>query len=362
MKPATINPAFQFIQTVGVPGLVSGVQTGMVPPAQALTAFHAIGSAIDTYVEAAPEGTVLNGLRSAIGGLATQGNIATEAQDEILGLLTTHWEDVELAVRMAITGGAAVANIEASYDLGAEWKWIPPGEFQMGSRSNDEHAYGEEKPLRTVVTGGFFMLDHPVTNGEFRAFLKATRRKDVRKLDKALAGDDQPAVRVTREEATAYSNWLGREMMKRTGYNVFGRLPTEAEWEKAAKGPHGNEFIAPATPQQAHFNASATREVTHPDAYANGYGLKDMIGNVWELTSSSRGGSSGLARVRGGSYSLNYPHGLRAACHLDVPPGDRCGYIGFRPLFEVFALSTDLNKAIASTISASSRQKEWGYL
>ena len=156
MSAPSINPAFQFIQTAGVSGLVSGVQTGMMPSQQALTAFHAVGSAIDTYVEAVPQdATTLTDLRRSISGLPAQGSIAAEAQDAILGMLTERKDDVELAVRMAIkisavgqvaiTGGAAVANLEAPFDLGAEMRWIPPGTFQMGSRDVDEYAYDDEK-------------------------------------------------------------------------------------------------------------------------------------------------------------------------------------------------------------------------
>ena len=343
MSGSTINPAFRFIQTAGVSGLVSGVQTGMVAPEQALTAFHAVGSAIDSYKEAVPQNTTLTGLRRSIRGLPVQGNIASAAQDEILGLLATHKDDVELVVRMAIkintvgqiaiTGGAAVANVEAPYDLGAEMKWIPPGEFQMGSRDDDLYADSHEKPLRTVMTGGFFMLDHPVTNAEFRTFLQATGRKSVRDFSEKIAVDDQPAIDVTQKEAAAYSQWLGEEVSKRTGYALIGRLPTEAEWEKAAKGPSGDEFVIPATLAQAHFGAEATRAVNHPDAYANGYGLKDIIGNVWEWTSSPCVEGSSRCILRGASWDYVTPHTLRAAYRTDgYHPIDLGDFFGFRPV------------------------------
>ena len=159
--------------------------------------------------------------------------------------------------------GAAV--FRAPFDLPAEWRWIPAGEFRMGSAKDDQYRYDDEKMLETVMTGGFFMLDHPVTNAEFRAFLEATGREDLRDLKRKFTGDLQPAVMVFHEEATAYSKWLGEKIAERMGIQVIGRLPFEEEWEKAAKGPDGDEFISPSTSKQVHFDASATRAVDHPD-------------------------------------------------------------------------------------------------
>ncbi|MBT3181352.1 MAG: SUMF1/EgtB/PvdO family nonheme iron enzyme [Deltaproteobacteria bacterium] len=346
MTGTAINPGLQFISTAGVPGLVSGIRTGIIQPAQALNAFQAVGSAIDTYVTAFPQDTNLVGLRSSISGLPATPPIPAQAQQEILGQLTAHQRDVELAVRMAIkvgnvgqvavTSGAAVANIEAPFDLGAEWKWIPAGTFQMGSADNDEYAYDDEKPLRSVATGGFFMLDHPVTNREWIAFLEATGNKDLRDLSEKFAGADQPAVLVNHREASAYAQWIGEQVSAQAEQSVIGRLPTEQEWERAAKGPDGNEFIIPATSRQAHFDADGktdrTRTVTDPEAYVNGFGLKDMIGNVWEWTSSPWREGSGTFVLRGASWVVNYPLLLRAAFRFDCYPDARDFIIGFRPV------------------------------
>ncbi len=201
----------------------------------------------------------------------------------------------------------------------------------MGSAKEDPCRCDDERTLETIWTGSLFMLNHPVSNAEFQAFLDATGRRDVRDLDRRLAGDRQPAVKVTHKEATAYSQWLGEQVSKR-GVPVIGRLPTEAEWEKAAKGPDGDEFISPATRKQAHFYAEATRDVDHPNAYANGYGLKDMIGNVWEWTSSPWEEGSENFVLRGGSWSPCYPMSLRAASRNNSDPGRRAIQFGFRPV------------------------------
>ncbi len=349
MTGTSINPgfnqAFQFIQGVGVPGLVSGVNTIMTP-AQTLTAFQAVGSAIDTYVTAFPQDGTLVGLRSSISTLPATPPISEQAQEQILGQLTQHSDDVELAVRMAIkvntvgqiavTGGAATVNVEAPFDLGAEWRWIPEGSFMFGSADDDPYAFNDEKPQRMMTVGGFFMLDHPVTNKDWIAFLEATGGKDARDLLEKFAGMDQPAVRINHTEANQYARWIGEQLSTSKGQAVAGRLPTEMEWERAAKGPGGDEFIIPATRDQAHFNADGktdrTRAVTHPDVYRNGFGLGDIEGNVWEWTSSPWAKGSGTFVLRGASWIIYDPRDLRAACRGYSNPGARDCYFGFRPV------------------------------
>ncbi|MFH1830108.1 MAG: formylglycine-generating enzyme family protein [Pseudomonadota bacterium] len=338
MTTPTINPALQFIHTAGISGFVNGVQTGKIPPSQALSGFNAVGAAIDTYKRTIPNDTSLAELRSIISGYPEQ-------RQKVFALLNRHSLAVNLAVHLAATidatgeaalaGAAVVKDLNAPFDLGAQWRWIPPGEFQMGSPDDDPYAYYGygEKPLRTVMTGGFYMLDHPVTNVEFDAFLKAVGQEDMRNLESKFAGDYQPAVQVTHEKATAYAKWLGEKLSKEMGIPIIGRLPTEAEWEKAAKGPSGNEFIRPATIEQAHYFAiRVTRAVNHPDAYANGYGLKDMIGNVCEWTSSPWEEGSSMFVIRGGSMLGYYLPCLRAAYRCNLSSGDCFSIVSFRPV------------------------------
>jgi formylglycine-generating enzyme required for sulfatase activity len=221
----------------------------------------------------------------------------------------------------------------------AEMLWIPGGTFRMGS---DRH-YPEEAPVHRVTVDGFWMDRTPVTNREFRRFVGATgyatvaeRKPDPRDYPGALpemlkAGslvftppdypvslsdwsqwwaftfgatwrrpygpkssikglDDHPVVHVAYEDATAYAAWAGKS------------LPTEAEWECAARGgldgaefAWGDEFTPDgrhmANTWQGVFPFQNKREDgyerTSPvTAFApNGYGVHDMIGNVWEWTS-----------------------------------------------------------------------------
>jgi formylglycine-generating enzyme len=218
--------------------------------------------------------------------------------------------------------------------------WIPGGNFLMGSNS----FYREERPVRAASVDGFWIDTCPVTNAAFRKFVEATgyvtyserppnpamypdadpdllvpgslvfKKPDSpvnlrnnlawweykpgadwrhpQGPESSLHGrDDHPVVHVAYEDALAYAAWAGKD------------LPTEAEWEFAARGglegkayPWGDasnpdgRFMA--NTWQGHFpyenSADDGYEGTSPvDAFpANGYGLFDMVGNVWEWTSS----------------------------------------------------------------------------
>ena len=166
---------------------------------------------------------------------------------------------------------------------------IRGGEFQMGS--DLEIALDDERPVHTVFVDSFLMDPYEVTVGEYRQFVGQTghREPDWEQIARYAPTDQHPIPYVSWHDAMAYATWVDK------------RLPTEAEWEKAARGgmiaktyPWGN--ITP-TGTQCNFadkNLSqywwADKEVD--DGYAftapvgsyreNGYGLFDMAGNVWE--------------------------------------------------------------------------------
>ncbi len=165
---------------------------------------------------------------------------------------------------------------------------IPSGTFRMGSTTGD----ADESPIHTVTLDAFYMDTHEVTNAEYADFLNAMGRHAdaghtwlaiwksgvrIEPLDRTYrvkAGyADHPVVHVSWYGAMAYAAWAGK------------RLPTEAEWEYAARGgksglkyPWGNTIDS----TQARY-ARKTRSPTAVGRYAaNGYGLYDMVGNVWE--------------------------------------------------------------------------------
>jgi formylglycine-generating enzyme required for sulfatase activity len=226
---------------------------------------------------------------------------------------------------------------------GAEMVLIPAGEFQMGS--ND---YDNEKPVHTVYLDAFYMDKHEVTNAQYRRFVQATGREEPVGYgyvngewkggfkpwsDENFNADDQPVVCVSWEDARAYAEWAGK------------RLPTEAEWEKAARGglvgkkyPWGDNI----THDDANYAGTGGKdrwEYTAPvGSFApNGYGLYDMAGNVWEWCADwydsgyYTGPSSGTSRVlRGGSWYSYIDFNLRVASRLNLEPSFTRNYVGFR--------------------------------
>ncbi len=162
---------------------------------------------------------------------------------------------------------------------------VPAGPFLMGSTDDDQWADDNEKPQHTVELSAYRIGRYPVTNLEYRAFVVASEYEPPEDWDRDQYPDgkgDHPVVNVSWEDASAYCRWLAEA----TGRPY--RLPTEAEWEKAARGqdgrlyPWGNEFEA------AKLNsAESGRDETTPVGQFSPegdspYGAADMAGNVQE--------------------------------------------------------------------------------
>ena len=150
---------------------------------------------------------------------------------------------------------------------------IPAGKFRMG---NDELVGNGSKPIHIVDLDAFYIDPHEVTVGEYKEFLLESGYPASlhRNLSEFSPTDDHPVVGVSWHDAMAYAQWAGK------------RLPTEAEWEKAARGglmdmhfPWGNDEI-----DSAKANYGNTHGLTVPGGGypANTYGLYDMAGNVAE--------------------------------------------------------------------------------
>jgi formylglycine-generating enzyme required for sulfatase activity len=239
--------------------------------------------------------------------------------------------------------------------------WIPGGTFRMGS---DKH-YAEEAPVHRVTVDGFWIDRTPVTNRQFREFVRTTGHvtfaeivPDAKDYPGALphmlrAGslvfnppkhavvdmrdwsqwwtfkfgadwrrpygprstlsglNDHPVVHVAYSDALAYAKWAGKD------------LPTEAEWEFAARGgldgaefAWGDEFTSGGKPMANTWQGAFPRENLKLDGYErtspvtsfppNGYGIYDMIGNVWEWTTDW--------------YSVGYEADADKACCIPINP------------------------------------------
>jgi formylglycine-generating enzyme required for sulfatase activity len=223
---------------------------------------------------------------------------------------------------------------------------VPAGAFLMGSVPKRDHVAAkeswtnDEQPQHTVNLPAYEIACFPVTVAEYACFVRAGHPEPAI-WQKQQSKLDHPVVAVTWYDAVAYAAWLTGQ----TGEHF--RLPTEAEWEKAARGtdariyPWGDVFDQ----ARCNTNESGIKTTTPVGSFPTGaspYGVHDMAGNVWEWTSSRyvpypysipmepEDAHSPENRVlRGGSWSYG-ARNARAACRdLDLP-GNFRGSLGFR--------------------------------
>jgi sulfatase modifying factor 1 len=289
---------------------------------------------------------------------------------------------------------------------------VPGGEFAMG----DHYGVGwdRERPVHNVYVDSFLMGIHEVTNEEYAAFLNAAYPTELMLIDGVIYGvdddsnqfpycgtrsynsnsyiiwdgesftiepekEDHPMIVVSWFGAAAYANWRSEQEQRVPSYDTRTwecdfdadgyRLPTEAEWEYAARGglqdpyvkyPWGNEINGS---HANYYDSGDPYEDTWPETtpvgyydgnqipagvdMANGYGVYDLIGNVWEWCNdwfdeeyysyspydNPRGASSGTRRVlRGGSWNNSHgePDQFRCAWRDAGGPNDRNRAYGFR--------------------------------
>lgn len=232
-------------------------------------------------------------------------------------------------------------NVKIGKD-GAQMILIPAGEFEMGSSLGDT----DERPVHRVSLDAFYIDMYEVTNAQYKKFVDATSAQSPIYWKYSNFNEpNQPVVGITWEEASAYAKWAGK------------RLPTEAEWEKAARGGLiGKKYVwgdNPTPPQGAgNFGDETAKLVfkswsiikgyddgfSHPAPVGsftpNDYGLYDMMGNVWEWCldyydssyyssspkSNPKGPSSGTDHVlRGGSWFADDDY-LRVSNRFDYNP------------------------------------------
>lgn len=174
---------------------------------------------------------------------------------------------------------------------GIEFVKVPAGKFLMGSADKDKNAGGDEKPQHTVdLPYVYYIGRFPVTNEQYAAYVKAKGTKHpVSSWEKKR---DHPVVSVSWEDAMTFCKWLDELLRGKLPAGLVLRLPTEAEWEKAARGEKGLIYPWGDTFGKTKCNtAEGGKGGTTPvGAYSpqgdSPYGCADMSGNVWEWTHS----------------------------------------------------------------------------
>lgn len=174
--------------------------------------------------------------------------------------------------------GVTPAGIPVYTFAGIEFVWVPSGEFLMGSN----RFHNEEPPHKVVIPYGYYIGRYPVTNAQFALFqqIKIGSRRG-----------SHPVVEVSWQKVQEYLQWLNERDRDNLLPDFTFCLPSEAEWEKAARGtdgrlsPWGNEFDRTWCNIGDRIGRTTSVDKYSPDGDSP-YGAADMIGNVWEWTRS----------------------------------------------------------------------------
>jgi len=237
----------------------------------------------------------------------------------------------------------AVAGDERIHEKdGTVLVYVPGGEYTLGADDMSER----EKPVHRVRLSPFWIGKFPVTNEQYRRFLEAnpSQQKPALRSNERFNQPRQPVVGVSWEDAEAYCRWAGL------------MLPSEAQWEAAARGrdgwryPWGNEEPT-ATHANFNRNVGKTTEVGAYPAGAGRYGTLDQAGNVWEwcldrwdenayrgregqVDPVAKTGKAAVRVLRGGSWAFE-AWSLAAAYRIRLLAEHRFWLFGFRCVLPV---------------------------
>ncbi len=257
--------------------------------------------------------------------------VEPSAVEEIMTLIQSKSPGSQPPLRSGLYPSADLVKERRNPKDGAIMMYVPEGEFIMGLSGEQITSllegdprrqrwwFGDPKPQRSVFLGDYWIYRYEVTVAQYRRFCQETDRE---MPPPPWWGwkDEHPIVNVTWYEAAAYCEWAG------------GRLPTEAQWEKAARGtdgrvwPWGNDWDS----QRCNSRATGIGKSSSIGNYPLGsspYGVMDMAGNVWEWCTPGTTGGSRRA-LRGGSWSSN-PNSVRVVDRRLTRPDNRYLH-GFR--------------------------------
>jgi formylglycine-generating enzyme required for sulfatase activity len=233
-----------------------------------------------------------------------------------------------------------VDAVQTNPQDGLKYVWIEPGQFLMGCSPSDIDCADPEKPAHSVtLRRPYWIGQTEVTVDAYRHYAEAMNAKMPPAAPKLYRGWNNrvlPMVNVVWDEANQYCTWAG------------GRLPTEAEWEYAARG--GNPQARYGNLSDIAWTRENAQSQTHPVAgkQANGYGLFDTLGNVWEWVNdwyspdyyqgspaqNPKGPGTGQQRVlRGGSWIVDSKL-LRVSDRYSIQPSARSDFFGFRCVWD----------------------------
>jgi formylglycine-generating enzyme required for sulfatase activity len=282
----------------------------------------------------------------AIALLATRTPTMTVTVSPTIPIVATATKEITLTPANTPTSSLGIGSTKTWDKDGMVSVFVPAGEFMMGAGSNDSKAENDEKPQHKVMLDAFWIDRTEVTNAMYALCVQARVCRSPLDTSSATRGfyfgnakyDNFPVIYVRWVDAQAYCGWSGR------------RLPTEAEWEKAARGidqriyPWGNEL--PKDKITSLLNSGErTGDTTAVGSYPQGvsfYGALDMAGNVLEWAAdwfaayntgdlvNPLGPSSGGAHVvRGGSW-WTIDELARTTNRAGLTPGENYDDLGFR--------------------------------
>jgi len=269
--------------------------------------------------------------------------IKSAVTDSLQAVARVHPDVISLIPAQAITDSTLGMNMDMI--------WIPPtGEqgFKMGSPSNEAGRDDDETEHTVILSQGFYLGKYEVTQGQWEKVMGSNPSDNTHIFSNT---DNYPVEKVSWNDVLRFIQKLNSQTDNRYGY----RLPTEAEWEYAARAGTRTPFSFGdiITPQQANYDGNYPynggakgiyRKTTVPfgSLPANAWGFHEMHGNVWEwvqdgygdypsnTVTDPQGASSGSSRVnRGGSW-LNVARYLRAAGRSYGSPGSQFNSLGFR--------------------------------
>ncbi|MDH4227547.1 MAG: formylglycine-generating enzyme family protein [Deltaproteobacteria bacterium] len=196
-----------------------------------------------------------------------------------------------------LIGAVFVAALLAACSKGKDdMALVEEGEFTVGSDTGE----ADEKPARKVFVKSFYIDKYEVANGAYKKFVEAQKHRQPKDWEAYGLPEDAlkyPVVFVSYKDAESYCKWAGK------------RLPTEDEWEKAARGADGRTYPWGSGFDKNNANTSLSGVIgtTRVGQYETGkspYGAYDMAGNVWEWTTSDFNDRTKV--VRGGSWGLTH--------------------------------------------------------